>query len=113
MRLPLLVGILLAAGLLAGGFYSARPPARTEVPDIELPVVRERAQPERERPSRMNREPTGAQERNGGSGGGDGSGGATPVPAPAPTPAGDDDDDEDDDDADGDDASGDGDGGDD
>ena len=112
MRLPLLVAILLVVGLLAAGVYSARSPARTDVPGIELPTVRERAQPkrepERERPARVNR---GSQQKkdggSGGSGGGGGGGsGATQVPAPAPTPAGGGDDDDDDD---GDDASDDGD----
>lgn len=103
MRLPLLVAIVLVVGLIAAGFYSARPLARTDVPSIELPAARERARAERDPPGRVKSEPTARETRNGGSGGGDGSSGATPIPAPPPTPAGGSDDDDDDDDADGDD----------
>ena len=108
MRFRLLVATVLAAGLLAAGFYSAHPPARTDVPSIDLPAARERAQPEPQRPARGNREPRSTEGRNDGSGGGGGSSGATPIPAPAPTPAGGGGDDDYDDEPDGDDASDDG-----
>src|SRR5918994_4660804 len=79
MRLPLLVALLLDAGLLAAGFYSARPPARTDVPGIELPTGRDRAQPkrepERERSERVNRGSKEEKDGDGGSGGGGGGGG--------------------------------------
>jgi hypothetical protein len=104
MRIPLLVAIVLAAGLLAVGFYSARPPARTDVPSIELPTARERPQPERQRPARANREPKRREDPTGGGG----SSGATPAPAPASTPADGGGDDDDDDKSDGDDAGDDG-----
>jgi hypothetical protein len=111
VRLPLLIAIVVA-GLLAAGFYSARPPARTDVPGIDLPTVRERVQPkrepERERPAGVNRGTEEEKDGDGGSGGGGGGSGATPVPAPAPTPAGGGDDDDDDDEADGDDGGDDG-----
>ena len=105
MRFPLLVAIILVAGVIAVGFYSAGPSARTDVPSIELSVVRDRAQPKRERPAPVNREPKRRQDAAGA-----GSVGATPIPAPAPTPAGGGGDDDDDEGADGD---GDGDDGDD
>jgi hypothetical protein len=114
MQVPLLIAILLVAGLLAAGFYSARSPARTDVPGIELPTLRERTEPkgesERQRPARVNRGSKETRDAGGSSGGGGGgSSGATPVPAPAPTPAGGGDGDNDDDGDGGDDASDDGD----
>jgi hypothetical protein len=102
MRVPLLVGIILVAGVIAAGFYSAGPSARTDVPSIELSVVRDRAQPKRERPAPVNRQPKRREDAARASGRGADSVGATPIPIPPPTPAGGGDD-EDDDDAEGDD----------
>ncbi|MGH3019994.1 MAG: hypothetical protein ACRDNR_07530, partial [Gaiellaceae bacterium] len=79
MRFPLLLAIVLVAGLVAAGSYSARPSARTDVPSIELAVARERAQPERERPARVNREPKRREDAAGGSRGGAASAGAAPI----------------------------------
>ncbi|MGH3015790.1 MAG: hypothetical protein ACRDNR_13795 [Gaiellaceae bacterium] len=107
MRFPLLVAIILVAGVIAAGFYSASPSARTDVPSIELSVVRDRAQPKRERPARVNREPKRREGAARASGGGAASTGPTPIPAPAPTPAGGGGDDDDDDDAERDDDDGD------
>jgi hypothetical protein len=107
MRFPLLVAIILVAGVIAAGFYSASPSARTDVPSIELSVVRDRAQPKRDRPARVNREPKRREDAARASGGGVGSVGATSIPAPAPSPAGDGDDDDDDESADRDDEAGD------
>ena len=91
MRAALLIGIVLVALLLGGGFLALGPPARTGVPVIDLRAQttgtpqterrRERAAQRRERAARTQ---TGK--------------GATPAPPPAPAPVGDNGDDDDDDD---------------
>jgi len=116
VRLSLLIGLLLAAGLVVGGLYAARAPERTPVPAIELRVqVGTTTEAGKERPGKQRRvrQPSGGKNTGGATGGGSGGGGggdddspgasrgsggsgAKPVPAPAPAPAGNDDDDDDD-----------------
>ena len=86
MRAWLVIGLILAGLLVAGGVLAVGEPERTQVPTIELRA---------ETTERTTAEPREAKERGGNTGSDDGNG-ATPAPPPAPAPAGEDDDDDDD-----------------
>ena len=89
VRALLVIGLMLAALLVAGGILAVGKPGRTPVPTVEL-----RAETTEVTTTEEREDPKERSRRTGSVGSGGGSG-AKPAPSPAPVPAGDDDDDDD------------------